>query len=336
MFTLDEIKSAAEIVYRHMPPTAQYAWPLLKRRAGFDIVVKHENHTPIGAFKIRGGLVYMERLARERRDQVKGVVSATRGNHGQSLALAGALFGVPVTIVVPHGNAAEKNAAMRAFGAELVEHGKDFDEARLYAMKLAEERALEFAPAFHPDLVKGVATYALELFSAEPRLDRVYAPIGLGSGICGLILVRDLLELDTKIVAVVSARADAAARSIEEGRIIRGHRAATFADGLATRMPDPEAFTIYKDGVSHVVRVYEDEIAEAIRIYHSDTHNLAEGAGAAALAAALKEREEIFRTRVGVILTGANIDRSVLEEAFSGRTPDVHASARPSENLFVS
>ncbi len=321
MFTLDELKAAADIVYRHMPPTAQFAWPLLKKRAGFDIVVKHENHTPIGAFKIRGGLVYMERLARERRDRVKGVISATRGNHGQSLALAGAIFGVPVTIVAPRGNAAEKNAAMRGFGAELIEHGEDFDAARLHAMRLAEERALEFAPSFHPDLVKGVATYALELFTAEPELDRVYAPIGMGSGVCGLIAVRDLLDLETKIVAVVAARADAAARSIEAGRIIKGERAATFADGVATRMPDPEAFTIYKDGAHHVVRVFEDEIAEAIRIYHSDTHNLAEGAGAAALAAALKEREEIFRTRIGVILTGANIDRPVLEDVLTGRTP---------------
>jgi threonine dehydratase len=327
MFTLDEIKTAADIVYRHMPPTPQFAWPLLKRRAGFDIVVKHENATPIGAFKIRGGLIYMERLARERRDGVKGVISATRGNHGQSLALAGAIYGVPVTIVAPVGNSPGKNAAMRAFGADLVEYGRDFDEARLHAMGLAETYALEYVPSFHPDLVKGVATYALELFTAEPRLDRVYAPIGLGSGICGLVLVRDLMDLDTKIVAVVAARADAAARSIEGGRIVKAASASTFADGIATRMPDPVAFSIYKDGTSHVVRVYDDEIAEAIRIYQSDTHHLAEGAGAAALAAALKEREEIFGARTGVILSGANIDRPALETVLAGSTPRVGPSA---------
>jgi threonine dehydratase len=321
-FTLDELQRAATLVHAVMPPTPQYAWPLLAARAGFEVIVKHENHTPTGAFKVRGGIVYMDRLRRER-PHVRGVVSATRGNHGQSIALAASRAGLSATIVVPFGNAREKNAAMRAFGAELVEQGADFDASREVARTIAAERGHEMVPSFHPDLVTGVATYALELFTARPDLDRVYVPIGMGSGICGLIRTRDLLGLKTEIVACVAERADAAARSIEAGRIIQGNSAATFADGMASRSPDPEAFAIYASGASHVVRLSEDEIADAIRAYYTDTHNLAEGAGAAPLAAALKEREANRGRKVGVILCGGNIDLDVFRLVAAGGTPAV-------------
>jgi threonine dehydratase len=321
-FSLDELHAAASLVHARMPATPQYAWPLLKERAGFEIVVKHENHTPTGAFKVRGGFVYMDRLRRER-PEVKGVVSATRGNHGQSIALAARHAGVPATIVVPLGNAREKNAAMRAFGAELIEEGRDFDAAREVARRIAAERGYEMVPSFHPDLVTGVATYALELFSAHRDLDRVYVPIGMGSGICGLIRTRDLLGLRTEIVACVAATADASARSMEAGYIVQGNSAATFADGMATRSPDPAAFAIYATGATHAVRLSEEEIADAIRIYHTDTHNMAEGAGAAPLAAALKEREANLGRKVGVILCGGNIDLDVFRVIAAGGTPVV-------------
>src|ERR671911_63558 len=234
MFSLDDLEQATGVVRSVMPPTPQYAWPLLRRRYGVELVVKHENHTPIGAFKVRGGLTYLNRLRHER-VQAKGVVSATRGNHGQSLAFAGRQFGVPVAIVVPHGNSVEKNAAMRAFGAELVEHGRDFDDAKQHAATLARESGFEFVPSFHSDLVTGVATYARELFDAAPDLDVVYAPIGLGSGICGLIRTRDLLRLKTEIVGVVPAGANAYRLSFEAGRVVPVNRTATFADGARRR-----------------------------------------------------------------------------------------------------
>jgi threonine dehydratase len=297
-----------------MPPTPQYAWPLLAARAGCEIWVKHENHTPTGAFKLRGGLVYMERLARERRDRVRGVVSATRGNHGQSLAFAGGRFGVPVTIVVPHGNSVEKNAAMRAQGARLIEHGEDFDAARLHAVALAERDGLEFAPSFAPDLVKGVATYALELLRAAPRLDALYVPIGLGSGICGCILARDLLGLSTEIIGVQSVGADAYARSLAAGHVVQTERATTRADGMATRIPDPAAFEIIRQGAARIVTVTDAEVGAAIRAYWQDTHNLAEGAGAAPLAALLQEREGMRGKRAAVILCGGNIDLALFRE----------------------
>jgi threonine dehydratase len=306
--TLAELEAAQRLVHAHMPPTPQYAWPLLARRAGCEVWVKHENHTPTGAFKVRGGIVYMERLARERRDRVRGVVSATRGNHGQSLAFAGARFGVPVTIVVPHGNSVEKNAAMRAQGAALIEHGRDFDEARLFAAELAAKEGLEFAPSFAPDLVKGVATYALELFRAAPRLDALYVPIGLGSGICGCILARDLLGLPTEIVGVQSTGADAYARSLREGRVVETASAVTRADGMATRVPDLGAFEIIRRGAARIVTVTDDEVRDAIRAYWTDTHSLAEGAGAAPLAALMQERGRMGGQRVATILCGGNID----------------------------
>ncbi len=308
MFTLDELEAAHALVRAHVPPTPQFAWPLPAARAGCEVWLKHENHTPTGAFKVRGGVVYMERLARERRDRVAGVASATRGNHGQSLAFAGGRFGVPVTIVVPRGNSAGKNAAMRALGAELVEHGEDFDAARAHAQALAAERGLEFAPSFAPDLVKGVATYALELFRAAPPLDALYVPIGLGSGICGCILARDLLGLPTEIVGVQSVGADAYARSLAAGRVVTTERAITHADGMATRIPDAGAFEIIRRGVARIVTVTDDEIAAAIRALWEDTHNLAEGAGAAPFAALMQERERLRGRRAAAILCGGNID----------------------------
>jgi threonine dehydratase len=307
LFSLSELEEAHRQVQGAFTPTPQYRWPLLCQRVGAELWVKHENHTPIGAFKVRGGLVYVGRLAREG-GAANGVISATRGNHGQSLAYAGARFGVPVTIVVPHGNSTEKNAAMRARGARLIEHGGDFDEARIEAARLGEAEGLLYAPTFHPDLVCGVATWALELFRAAADLDALYVPIGLGSSICGAIRTRDLLGLRIEIVGVQSAEAAVYARSLEEGRAVELDSADTNADGLAVRITDADALAIMRKGVSRMVTVSDDEVAEAIRIYWRDTHNLAEGAGAAALAALMQEREKIAGRRIGVLLSGGNID----------------------------
>lgn len=321
-FSLDDLKAAAALVHARMPPTPQYAWPLLAERFGATVVVKHENHTPAGAFKVRGGIVYMDRLKRER-PHVKGIVSATRGNHGQSLAFAGRAVGLPVTIVVPHGNAAEKNAAMRAFGADLIEHGSDFDAARVRAAEIAGERGYEFVPSFQRDLVLGVSTYALELFTAFPALDAVYVPIGLGSGICGIIRARDLLGLSTRVIGVVSENAPAYALSVAAGRVIETNSARTFADGMAVRVPDAEAVGIIAAGAERIVQVSDDEVADAIRAYWTDTHNAAEGAGAAPLAGLAKEKALWAGQSVGVILCGQNIDRAVMTDVLSGRTPRV-------------
>lgn len=307
MLDLDALEAAQRIVHAAMPPTPQYCWPLLSARLGTEAWVKHENHTPTGAFKVRGGLVYLERLKAARPD-VPGIVSATRGNHGQSLAFAGARHGVPVTIVVPHGNSTEKNAAMRAFGARLIEHGEDFDAARQHAELLAAQDGLVFAPSFAPDLVAGVASYALELFRGAPPLDVVYVPIGLGSGICGLIAARDALGLATEIVGVQSKGANAYALSFAAGHVVQTNRATTNADGMATRLPDEAALAIILGGAARIVTVTDDQVAEAIRAYWTDTHNLAEGAGAAPLAAALTERDALGGKRVGLILCGGNID----------------------------
>jgi threonine dehydratase len=322
MFTLDELESVMPLVRARVPPTPQYAWPLLKARAGVDVIVKHENHTPIGAFKVRGGLVYLDRARRERR-QLKGIVTATRGNHGQSLAFAGLRAGVSVTIVVPHGNSTEKNAAMRALGADLIEHGCDFDEAREHAMTLAADRGLEFAPSFHRDFVIGVATYAHELFCAVEEIDTIYTQIGLGSGICGLIGTRDLLRPATRIVGVVAERAKAYSLSVAAGRLVRTPSALTFADGMAVRVPDATALEVIGRGAERIVEVSDEEIAQAMRILFSDTHNCAEGAGAAALAALMKERDRLQGRRAAVILTGQNIDRSTMATVLAGGTPRV-------------
>ncbi|WP_431271221.1 threonine dehydratase [Dankookia sp. P2] len=313
MFDLPALEAAAALVHQAFPPTPHYAWPLLAARSGAEVWVKHENHTPTGAFKVRGGLVYMDRLKRER-PHVRGVISATRGNHGQSLAYAGARHGVPVTIVVPRGNSAEKNAAMRAQGATLVEHGEDFDAARLHAMQLAEAQGLEFAPSFAPDLVRGVATYALEFLRTAPPLETVYVPIGLGSGICGCILARDLLGLRTEVVGVQSTEAPAYALSFAAGKVVTVPTAHTLADGMATRIPDPAALAIIRRGAARIVTVTDAEVAAAIRAYWQDTHNLAEGAGAAPLAALLQERERMRGRRAGVILCGGNIDLALFRD----------------------
>ncbi len=307
MFSLDQLEHACALVHADFPGTAQYPWPLLASRTGAEVWVKHENHTPIGAFKVRGGLLYIDRLRRER-PHIRGIVSATRGNHGQSLAYAGARAGVPVTIVVPHGNSVEKNAAMRGFRARLIEDGADFEAARDAARRIASDEMLEFVPSFARDLVLGVATWALELFRAAPPLDALYVPIGLGSGICGAILTRDLLSMKTEIIGVQAAGASTYARSVAEGQPVVLDRAETEADGIATRQPDPNALAIIRAGASRIVTVSDAEIARAVRALWEDTHNLAEGAGAAPLAALLQERAKMAGRRVGVVLTGGNID----------------------------
>jgi threonine dehydratase len=307
MFDFAELLRAQEIVGAAMPPTPAHAWPLLAQRLGTSVVVKHENHTPIGAFKVRGGLVYLERLKREQ-PGTPGIISATRGNHGQSLAFAAHRYGLPAMIYVPHGNSVEKNRAMRAFGAELVEHGEDFQAAREEAYRRAEVAGLHIVPAFHPDLVRGVATYALELLRKAPDLDILYVPIGQGSGICGCIMARDLLGLKTEIVGVQSTEAPSYALSFAAGTVVRTNSSDTLADGMATRVPDPDALAIIRTGASRIVLVTDNEIGAAIRVYWTDTHNLAEGAGAAALAAALQEKNKLAGKRVGLILSGGNID----------------------------
>jgi threonine dehydratase len=320
LFTLADIEAALPAVRSAVPPTPQYAWPLLAARTGAEVFVKHENHTPTGAFKVRGGLAYVDRLRREQ-PQVTGIVSATRGNHGQSLAFAARRNGLAAAIVVPHGNSVEKNAAMRAFGAELIEHGRDFDEAKEYATTVARQLGYVFAPSFHRDLVIGVATYAYEFFKAVGDLDTVYVPIGLGTGICGVIGMRDALGLSTRVAGVVAQNADAYRRSFEAGKLVVTDAAHTFADGIAVRVPDPAALAVIRGGADRIVEVSEAELAEAIGIYFTDTHTVAEGAGAAALAALLKERDRMQGRRVGLVLSGQNIDRAVMREVLAGRVP---------------
>jgi threonine dehydratase len=322
LFNLNELAAAAALVRGVVPPTPAYAWPLLAKHVGAEVVVKHENHTPTGSFKARGGLVYVDGLMRSG-ERPSGLVTATRGNHGQSVAAAAKRYGIPVVIVVPEGNSTEKNAAMAGFGGELVTGGKDFDESRAIAASIQRERSYHFVPSFHRDLVKGVATYAHELFTSHADLAAVYVPIGMGSGICGLITVRDLLGLKTEIVGVVAANAQAFALSFQAGHPVQTNSAATFADGMACRDPSAEALEIVKKGAARVVIVSEDEIAEAIRVYHATTHNLAEGAGAAPLAALLQERTRYAGKRVGVILSGGNIDMPVLAKVLRGETPTV-------------
>jgi len=283
-------------------------------------VVKHENHTPTGAFKVRGGIVYVDRLKRER-PQVKGVITATRGNHGQSLAFACGRAGIACTVVVPFGNSTEKNAAMQAFGAELIEHGRDFDEARERAAEIAQERGYEYGKSFDKDLVLGVATYAHELFTAEPKLDAVFVPIGLGSGICGVIGARDALGHKAQVFGVISERANTYRLSLEAGRCVPTNSAVTFADGMAVRIPDAGALAIMQAGMAGLIEVTDDEIAEAIRVLYSDTHTLAEGAGAAAFAALTRERARLQGKRVAVVVSGQNIDRAWMAAVLAGSTP---------------
>ncbi len=308
---LGELEEAAELVHKSLTPTAQICWPLLSRRVGAEIWVKHENHTPIGAFKVRGGLVYMAALKRQ--GGTKRVLAATRGNHGQSIAYAAARAGLGATIVVPKGNSPGKNAAMQAFGAQLIEHGRDFQEALEHAMTLAGGNGVTLVPSFDMALAKGVASYALELFRAAPDLHSVYVPIGLGSGISGLISARDALGLKTEIVGVVSENAAAYALSFEAGEAISTNSADTLADGMACRVPVGEALEIIRAGAERIVRVSDEEILDAMAHYLTDTHNLAEGAGAAPLAAVLKEKERMAGRKVGLILSGGNADPALFQ-----------------------
>ncbi len=307
---LARLEQAAAIVYHSLAPTPQYAWPLLSQEIGCEVWVKHENHTPIGAFKVRGGLVYMHELLK-REPQVRGVVSATRGNHGQSIGYAARKHGLTATLVVPRGNSVEKNAAMRALGVELIEAGEDFQAAREYAQSLAQSRALHMVPSFHLDLVSGVASYSLEFLRAVPKLDAVFVPIGLGSGICGMISARAALGAGAEIIGVVSAGAPAYALSFRAGKSVSHEVTTELADGLACRVPDDQALAWIRQGAARVLSVSDAEIAAAMRLYYSATHNLAEGAGAAALAALAQERERWRGKRVGVVLSGANVDREV-------------------------
>jgi threonine dehydratase len=321
-FSSEELAWAADVVGRRVPPTPQYVWPLLADQVGAQVWVKHENHTPTGAFKVRGGLVYAERL-RTGRPGVRGIVSATRGNHGQSLAFAGRAAGIDVTIVVPHGNSPDKNAAMRGFGAELVVHGHDFQSAREYASALGAQRGLETVPSYHPDLVLGVATYARELFDAAGELDTVYVPVGMGSGISGVIGVRDLLGLRTEVVGVVAQQAPATARSVLAGRVVTTDAASTFIDGVACRVPDADAIAVICAGAARILTISEDDAAQAMRVLYATSHNVAEPAGALALAGLLAERSRAAGQRVAVIQTGGNADADLLLQVLAGGTPTV-------------
>ena len=322
LFNLAELEAAAQLVHRTVPPTPQYAWPLLAKRTGCEVWVKHENHTPTCAFKVRGGIVYMDGLKRSRA-KVTGVTTATRGNHGQSIAFSACRAGIPATIFVPRGNSADQNTAIRAFGAAVVEFGRDFDEALGECHRVAREQSLHFISPFNRDQVKGVATYALELLRAVADLDTAYVPIGMGSGISGLITTRDLLGLKTEIVGVVARNAPAMALSFAAGKPVPTNSAQTFADGMATRDPRQEALTIIKGGAARVLQLSEDDIAEAVRAYFHDTHNVAEGGGAAPLAALMQERARMSGKRVAVILSGGNIDASVYRRILLGETPKV-------------
>ena len=309
-FQLETFEAAAKLVHEVIPPTPQIRWPLLCTRTGTDVWVKHENQTPVGAFKVRGGLTYVNEL-RKSDPSVTGLIAATRGNHGQSIAFAGSRAGLRVVVVVPYGNSTEKNAAMRALGAELIEFGTDFQDAYEHAAQLAERQHLHFVKSFDRSLIVGVASFALELFHAVPKLDTVYVPIGLGSSICGTIAVRDALGLNTEIVGVVAAEAPAYSVSLKAGRPIAYEVGQTIADGMACRVPDPTALEIIRTGASRIVTVSESEIRTAMRYLFSDTHNVAEGAGAASLAALLQERARMQGCRVAVILSGGNVDSDV-------------------------
>jgi threonine dehydratase len=306
---LAELERAAALVHAVVPPTPQIRWPLLCEALGTDVWVKHENHGPVGAFKLRGGLVYVDRLLR--RTTVPGLVTATRGNHGQSIAFAGARHGLPVTVVAPHGNSREKNAAMRALGATLIEYGEDFQSAREHAQVLADRDGLHMVPSFHADLVDGVSTYALEMFRALPDLDVVYVPIGMGSGVCAVIQVRDALGLGTRVVGVVSAGAPAYALSVAAGTPVEHPVTTLLADGMACRTPDAAAVDMIRTGCAHLVTVTDDEVGAAMKALYVATHNVAEGAGAAAWAAAWQERDALGGQQVGVVMTGGNVDAGV-------------------------
>jgi len=316
--SLEDIESACRIVYSDMQATPQYCWPLLCERLGTEVWVKHENHTVVGAFKIRGGLVYFDHLSKSAQ-MVQGVISATRGNHGQSVGYGARRFGIPATVVVPHGNSVEKNDAMRALGVELIEHGDDFQAAREYAESLAGKRSLHMVPSFHPLLIAGVATYSLELLRAVRDVDIVYVPIGLGSGICGMLAARDALGAKTQVVGVVSSHAPAYAESFGARRSIEAPVTTRLADGMACRTPEPAALDLIWKGVERIVQVTDDEVAVAMRMLFECTHNTSEGAGAAAVAAASKEKSLIAGRKVAVVLSGGNVDREVFASVLGSR-----------------
>lgn len=317
--TIAEIKDAQQLVYAVMPATPQIVWPLLCERLGAEVWVKHENHTPIGAFKARTAIVYAAELFRGPDNiKIKGLVTATRGNHGQSVALAGRRFNVPAHIVVPKGNSAEKNTAMRAQGADLIEFGSDFQESKEHAQKLAAEHGWHFVPSYHRNVVKGVATYWLEFFSAVADLDVVYVPIGQGSGICSCSAVRNGLNLKTRIVGVVPEGAPAYAFSFEAGRKVAAPVTTLLGDGMACRVPDDASLEVVLENVDRVLQVSEEEMAQAMKIYFTDTHNVVEGAGAAGLAAALKEKSALRGKRVGLVATGGNVDQDVFARVLQG------------------
>ena len=308
--SLDALEAAAALIYQSMPPTPQYRWPLLEARVGTTVWVKHENHTPTGAFKVRGGLVYLDELCRTGA-KPDGVISATRGNHGQSVGFAARKYGISAAVVVPFGNSVEKNAAMRSLGVEVIEQGHDFQAAAEVADRIAIDRGWHRFPSFHPLLVRGVGTYAVELFRAVPELDTVYVPVGLGSGICGVIAARDALGLGTRVVAVVSERAPAFALSYEQGRIVSHDVTTRVADGMACRTPVEAVLAVARRGAERVLRVSDDEVEAAMRALFADTHNTAEGGGAAALAALLQETERMRGCKVAVVLSGGNVDSSL-------------------------
>jgi threonine dehydratase len=314
--SLAEIERAAELIGGAVPPTPQYSWPLLNARAGTEVWVKHENHTALGAFKIRGAIVYIDWLRRAHAE-IRSVIAATRGNFGQAIAFAARREGLETVIVAPFGNSREKNRAMRALGAELIEHGTDFQAAVEFACELAAERGAWFAESFHPLLVHGTATYAMELLRGAPALDTVYVPIGMGSSICGMMAARNALGLSTRIVGVVSSTAPAYALSFLERRPVSHAVTTKLADGLACRVPAPQAVEWMVGGVERMIEVTEDQVAEAMLALYQDTHNVAEGAGAAALAGMLSEQEQMRGKRVAVVLTGGNVDRDVFAEVLS-------------------
>lgn len=320
IFSIDDLKAAQNLVYSQMSATAQIHWPMLSKRTGATVIVKHENHAPTGAFKVRGGITFIDWLKRTHPD-ARGIITATRGNHGQSQARAAIAAGLIAKIYVPHGNSVEKNAAMRSYGGEVIEFGSDFDQAKSEAIRVAQSEGLFVVPPFHTELLRGVATYPYELMTAHPDLDTIYVPIGCGSGICSTILVRDALGLDTKIVAVVSQNAGCTKLSVEAGKMIETNFANTFADGMAVRVPVQAAYDIYAKGADRFVTVSDDEIATAVRAYFSDIHNLAEGAGAAGLAALMQESGDMQGKKVGLILTGGNIDTGWFAKILAGQTP---------------
>lgn len=320
--TKTDLEQAAALVHRHMAPTPQYSWPLINDAVGLETWVKHENHGPTGAFKVRGGITFIDWLTRTHPD-CKGICTATRGNHGQSQARAATAAGLRAVVYVPHGNSVEKNAAMRAFGAELVEFGSDFEEAKDEAYRVAQEQDLFIVPPFHDELLRGVSSYAYELFSEVPDLDVVYVPIGCGSGICSTILARDALGLKTQVVGVVSDQAQCAKLSVEAGRLIETNSARTFADGMSVRVPVQDAFDIYSKGAARVIAVSDAEVADAIRLYYTGTHNVAEGAGAAPLAGLMQEREMLKGQKAGVILCGGNVDTAWFQTILAGGVPQV-------------